>query len=63
MSPDMRQRAIVGLIQSVLAVIFFLVASARLAAAEINLDYVTKLAQTRAQKPFRSPRADLPDVL
>ena len=32
-------------------------------AAEINLDFVSKLAKARAQKPFRSPRADMPDVL
>src|ERR1700710_734904 len=31
--------------------------------AEVNLDYVAKLALERAQKPFHSPRADLPKVL
>ena len=31
--------------------------------AEVNLDYVAKRAFERAQKPFRSPRADLPEVL
>jgi len=32
-------------------------------AAEVNLDYVSRLALERAQKPFHSPRASLPDVL
>jgi periplasmic glucans biosynthesis protein len=36
---------------------------ARLGAAEITLEYVAKLAEERAHKPFRSPRADLPDFL
>ena len=36
---------------------------ARLESAEVTLDYVAKRAEQRAQKPFRSPRADLPDVL
>src|SRR5580693_419707 len=31
--------------------------------AEVNLDYVAKRALERAQKPFHSPRADLPKVL
>jgi glucans biosynthesis protein len=31
--------------------------------AEVNLDYVADLALKRAQKPFHSPRADLPKVL
>ena len=31
--------------------------------AEINLDYVKQRALERAQKPFHSPRADLPKVL
>lgn len=31
--------------------------------AEVNLDYVAKLALARAQAPFHSPRADLPKVL
>ncbi|MFZ0828194.1 MAG: glucan biosynthesis protein, partial [Verrucomicrobiia bacterium] len=31
--------------------------------AEVNLDYVAKRALDRAQKPFHSPRADLPKVL
>jgi glucans biosynthesis protein len=31
--------------------------------AEVNLDYVAQRALERAQKPFRSPRADLPKVL
>ena len=39
------------------------VVTARLCAAEITLDYVAKLAEERASKPFRSPRGDLPDVL
>jgi len=32
-------------------------------AAVVNLDYVAKLALQRAQQPFHSPRANLPDVL
>ena len=32
-------------------------------AAEVNLDYVAKRAEERAQRPFHSPRADLPEVL
>ncbi|HYG23635.1 MAG TPA: glucan biosynthesis protein G [Verrucomicrobiae bacterium] len=36
---------------------------ARQETAEITLDWVAKRAEQRAQKPFRSPRADLPDVL
>ncbi len=31
--------------------------------AEVNLDYVAQHALERAQKPFHSPRADLPKVL
>ena len=31
--------------------------------AEVNLDYVAKLALERAQKPFHSPHRDLPTVL
>lgn len=31
--------------------------------AEVTLDYVAKKAEQRAHKPFRSPRADLPDFL
>jgi glucans biosynthesis protein len=31
--------------------------------AEVNLDYVAQRALERAQKPFHSPRADLPRVL
>jgi glucans biosynthesis protein len=38
-------------------------AAARQETADINLDYVAKRAEQRAQKPFRSPRADLPDIL
>jgi glucans biosynthesis protein len=33
------------------------------AAVEINLEYVAKRAEERARKPFRSPKADLPEVL
>jgi glucans biosynthesis protein len=32
-------------------------------AAEVNLEYVAQLALARAQQPFHSPRASLPDVL
>lgn len=32
-------------------------------AAEVNLEFVAKRAEERARKPFRSPRADLPDIL
>ncbi len=35
----------------------------RLESAEVTLDYVAKKAEDRAHRPFRSPRADLPDVL
>jgi glucans biosynthesis protein len=35
----------------------------RLAAVHVSLDYVAKKAELRARKPFRSPRADLPDFL
>lgn len=31
--------------------------------AEVNLDYVAERAEQRAEKPFHSPRADLPKVL
>ena len=31
--------------------------------AEVNLDYVAQSALERAQKPFHSPRADLPKIL
>src|ERR1700744_3789036 len=31
--------------------------------AEVTLDYVANKAQQRAQKPFHSPKADLPDFL
>ncbi len=31
--------------------------------ADVTLDYVAQRAEQRAQKPFHSPRADLPDVL
>jgi hypothetical protein len=31
--------------------------------AEVTLDYVAAKAQQRAQKPFHSPKADLPDFL
>jgi glucans biosynthesis protein len=37
--------------------------SARPEAVEVNFDYVVQKAQERAQKPFRSPRVDVPDVL
>jgi periplasmic glucans biosynthesis protein len=38
-------------------------AFAKLESAEVSLDYVAKKAEQRAHKPFRSPRADLPEVL
>ncbi|HEY1716675.1 MAG TPA: hypothetical protein VGH42_00080 [Verrucomicrobiae bacterium] len=31
--------------------------------ADVNLDYVAQRALERAEKPFHSPRADLPKVL
>jgi len=31
--------------------------------AEVTMDYVAQKAEQRARKPFRSPRADLPDFL
>jgi glucans biosynthesis protein len=34
-----------------------------LEAVHVTLDYVAKKAEARAHKPFRSPRADLPDFL
>ena len=46
-----------------LAVACSIPAFARVESAEINLDYVAKKAEERARKPFRSPRADLPDIL
>jgi glucans biosynthesis protein len=36
---------------------------APLRGAEISLDYIAKLAEDRARKPFRSPKVDLPDFL
>lgn len=35
----------------------------RLEAVHVTLEYVAKKAEQRARKPFRSPRADLPDFL
>jgi glucans biosynthesis protein len=35
----------------------------RLEAEHVTLDYVSKIAELRARKPFRSPRADLPEFL
>jgi glucan biosynthesis protein len=50
-----------------LFLIFELALADRIAAgaesAEVNLDYVAQRALERAQKPFHSPRADLPKVL
>jgi periplasmic glucans biosynthesis protein len=40
-----------------------LAALAKLESAEVTLDYVAQKAEQRARKPFRSPRADLPEVL
>lgn len=40
-----------------------ILASAQEERAEINLDYVTKQAIERAKQPFKSPRANLPEVL
>lgn len=36
---------------------------ARLESAQVTLEYVTKKAEERARKPFRSPKGDLPAVL
>jgi glucans biosynthesis protein len=36
---------------------------ARLETVEVNFDYVLQKAMERAQKPFHSPRADLPAIL
>lgn len=63
MPPDMRQRSTVGFSTLGLVIALTLAASPLLPAAEVNLDYITKLAKARAQKPFHSPRADMPDVL
>ncbi len=38
-------------------------ASCQMERAEVNLAYVSRLAQERATKPFQSPRAELPEVL
>ncbi len=38
-------------------------APARPESAEVDLNYVVKKAEERAGKPFRSPRADVPEVL
>lgn len=38
-------------------------AFARQETADVTLDYISKRAEQRAQKPFHSPRADLPEVL
>ena len=38
-------------------------AFARLESADVTLEYIVKKAEQRAEKPFHSPRADLPDVL
>jgi glucans biosynthesis protein len=35
----------------------------RLEAVHVTLDYVARKAEARARKPFRSPRADLPEFL
>ncbi|HEX8296711.1 MAG TPA: glucan biosynthesis protein G [Chthoniobacteraceae bacterium] len=37
--------------------------SAQVEKLEVNLDYIIKLAEGRAREPFRSPRANLPEVL
>lgn len=37
--------------------------TAKVESLQLNLTYVSKLAEERAQKPFRSPRADLPPIL
>jgi glucans biosynthesis protein len=42
---------------------FLAVANAQVEKAEVNFDYVTHIAEQRAKAPFRSPRANLPDVL
>jgi glucans biosynthesis protein len=53
--------------QSCLILIIGIVSASRVASgaesAEVNLDYVAQRALERAQKPFHSPRADLPKVL
>jgi len=36
---------------------------ARLESADVTLEYVVQKAEQRARKPFRSPRAELPDFL
>ncbi|HLP76606.1 MAG TPA: glucan biosynthesis protein, partial [Candidatus Paceibacterota bacterium] len=38
-------------------------AFARQETADVTLDYIAKRAEQRAQKPFHSPRADLPEIL
>jgi glucans biosynthesis protein len=36
---------------------------AKLESADVTLEYIAQKAEQRARKPFRSPRADLPDFL
>jgi len=52
-----------GNLKFALLVSLQVVMAARLTAAEVTLDYVAKLAEERARKPFHSPRGELPDVL
>jgi glucans biosynthesis protein len=59
----MKHRSSAGFGLFTTLILFLLAISPCARAIEVNLDYVTKLARTRAEKPFHSPRADMPDVL
>src|ERR1700678_621916 len=52
-----------GCLISILLVALAFSTSAAPEAVEVNLDYVAKIALQRAQQPFHSPRADMPEVL
>jgi len=46
-----------------LALAFVFHAGAQVENGEVNLESVTKLAESRAKEPFRSPRAEMPEAL
>ncbi|HYG33849.1 MAG TPA: glucan biosynthesis protein, partial [Clostridia bacterium] len=52
-----------SLLTTVVVILAPLVSWGRLESVEVNLEYVAQKAEQRARKPFRSPRADLPEVL
>jgi glucans biosynthesis protein len=53
----------VSLFTLALIVLPFVARAAQVERAEVNLEYVVKLAEARAKEPFHSPRADMPEVL